>query len=221
MHSVALTVAEPLAGGAVVLFHPAAVAVGTEAVFPNVDEIVLVDVALMVVATDAGTGGDGSIGKNRSDSETCLTHIEVVANLALILTEEAFAGIARADAAFVSRADYEVHQTSKFLRSELKLGVFGRASRREDGEEAPGLYAGGYQDFFKFFEMRKVAAVHAGYDIEDDAASRKNHCCIQGAGEAARHAPHPVVVGFGPSIETVALPSPARRSPAARSLVNR
>ncbi len=56
MHSVALTVAEPLAGGAVVLFHPAAVAVGTEAVFPNVDEIVLVDVALMVVAADAGTG---------------------------------------------------------------------------------------------------------------------------------------------------------------------
>ena len=56
MHAVSLTIAEEVAVGTGTCAHPFAVAIGLEAVFPHIHEVVLVDVALVVVATDAGTG---------------------------------------------------------------------------------------------------------------------------------------------------------------------
>ena len=56
MHAVALTVAEEPTVGTRTSTHPCTVAIGLEAMFPYIHEIVLVDIALVVVAADAGAG---------------------------------------------------------------------------------------------------------------------------------------------------------------------
>lgn len=56
MHTAALAVSEVSALGTLALPHPFTVAVGLETVLPDVHEIILVDIALMIVGTDAGTG---------------------------------------------------------------------------------------------------------------------------------------------------------------------
>ena len=62
MHAVASTVAEVLTLGAFVLLHPFAVAIGVIAVFPDFHEVVFVDVALIIVGADAGTGSNRAVG---------------------------------------------------------------------------------------------------------------------------------------------------------------
>ena len=54
MHAPTLAVAEHLAVATLALFHPLAVAIRFEAILPHIPEILLVDVALVVLATDAG-----------------------------------------------------------------------------------------------------------------------------------------------------------------------
>ena len=56
VHAVALAVAEEVAVGTGASAHPLAVAIGLEAVLPHIHEVVAIDIALMVIATDAGTG---------------------------------------------------------------------------------------------------------------------------------------------------------------------
>ena len=55
MHSVALAISEPSAFCALILSHPAAVAIWPEAVLPYIDEIILIYIALMKVRADAAT----------------------------------------------------------------------------------------------------------------------------------------------------------------------
>ena len=55
VHTVSPAIAEVLARGAFACPHPFTVAVRVETVFPYVHKVVLVDVALMIVGTDAGT----------------------------------------------------------------------------------------------------------------------------------------------------------------------
>ena len=61
VHTVATAVAEIAARGTLSALHPLAVAVWVVAVFPHVHEVVLVDVALIVVGTYAGTGGNRAV----------------------------------------------------------------------------------------------------------------------------------------------------------------
>lgn len=53
MEAVALTVTPHLAFGASLGFHPFSVAVNLEAVLPYLPEAVMIDVALMIVTSDA------------------------------------------------------------------------------------------------------------------------------------------------------------------------
>ena len=62
MHSITLTIPPHLATGALVGFHPVAIAVDLELVLPDVPKTILVDVTLMVVAADAETARDGAVG---------------------------------------------------------------------------------------------------------------------------------------------------------------
>ena len=93
VHAVALAVAEEVAVGTGAGAHPFAVAVGLEAVFPHVHEVVLIDVALMVVATNAGAGGDGTIDEDGTNGDACLTGVEVVAHFAFVVAEKTFAAV--------------------------------------------------------------------------------------------------------------------------------
>lgn len=79
VHSVSLTIPPVFASGALVAAHPFAVAVRSEPVFPDIDEVVLVDIALTVVGTDAGTGGDASVSENRPYADSGLTIEEMTA----------------------------------------------------------------------------------------------------------------------------------------------
>lgn len=85
VHAIALTVAEVLAVGTLAATHPFTVAVGGIAVLPDIHEVVLVDVALMVVGTDAGTGGNGAVGHHGTNGDTGLTGEQPVAHLTLVI----------------------------------------------------------------------------------------------------------------------------------------
>ena len=61
MHSAAFAVAEELAFSTFVFLHPGPVAINLESVVPHVHEIILVDIALVVVRPDAHAGGDGTV----------------------------------------------------------------------------------------------------------------------------------------------------------------
>ena len=62
MHAVALTIAEILAISAFASAHPLTVAIGGITILPDFHEVVLVDISLIVICTDAGTGSNRAIG---------------------------------------------------------------------------------------------------------------------------------------------------------------
>ena len=64
VHAAAFAVAPVLAVFAEVGFHPVVVAVWQEALFPDLHEVVCVDVALLVVVADACAGADASVDED-------------------------------------------------------------------------------------------------------------------------------------------------------------
>ena len=62
VHSVSEAVAEPFAVGTFILAHPLAVSIRTELIFPNIHEIILVDIALMIIRSDARARGNRTVG---------------------------------------------------------------------------------------------------------------------------------------------------------------
>ena len=74
VHRTSEAVLERLAVSALTRFHPLTVAEELETVFPNVQEIILVDVALHVVAVDVGASGYGAVNKNRAARQGTKVH---------------------------------------------------------------------------------------------------------------------------------------------------
>ena len=73
VHAIPLTVTEVFAGGTLARLHPFAMTIGMVTVFPDIHEIVLIDIPLMIVGTDAGTGSNGAIGHHGTNGDTRLT----------------------------------------------------------------------------------------------------------------------------------------------------
>lgn len=96
VHAVALTVAEEGTVSTEPSLHPAAVAEGLETMLPYVHEIVAVNVALVVIGTDAGAGGYRAVRQNGGDTDAGVAGVEAIAHLALVATEEALATVADA-----------------------------------------------------------------------------------------------------------------------------
>ena len=87
MHRPSETVPEILAAAAFIsaLPHPAAVPEHLIAVLPDIDEIVSpVDIALSVIAADAGAGSYVSVGEDRRSGETGIAAEEIVPDKALV-----------------------------------------------------------------------------------------------------------------------------------------
>ena len=94
MHTVSFAVAEEFA--CVAGFypaHPLTVAIRLKAVFPNGPEIVLINIALVVLATDRGAGRDTAIDKDRSHTDTCHAMEEMVTDFSFVAAQETFATI--------------------------------------------------------------------------------------------------------------------------------
>lgn len=85
VHAIAFAVTEHLAVGAYSLFGPAAVAIGFEAIVPDVHEVILINVSLMEVRADTGATGNGTVYQHRSYTDAGVTFIESVAYLAFII----------------------------------------------------------------------------------------------------------------------------------------
>lgn len=90
MHGAALAVAPGFAVAALACLHPAAVAVGLEAVLPDIPEIILVDVALVVVAAYAQTAGYGAVAQDGCYAYSCYAVEQVVTYQALVSAHKAF-----------------------------------------------------------------------------------------------------------------------------------
>ena len=75
MQPIALAVAVHLTVGALALLGPLAVAIGFKAVLPHLPEVVLVDVALMQIATDAGASRNGTVVQYACHLNACATII--------------------------------------------------------------------------------------------------------------------------------------------------
>ena len=61
---------------------------------PHFHKIILVDVALMIIGTDAGTGRDGAIHQNGTNCYASLAWIEMIADIALVIAHEALTAVA-------------------------------------------------------------------------------------------------------------------------------
>ena len=93
VHAAAAAVFPPSAGGAFAGFHPRVVAVGLEAVFPHIHEIVLVDVALMIIGADAGAGRYGPVAEHPANRDAGLAEEEIVPHVAFVVAKEALAAV--------------------------------------------------------------------------------------------------------------------------------
>ena len=121
-------------------FHPAAVAKELKTVFPNVKEVVMVDVALCETAVDVGAGGDGAIDEDGSDGDAGTAEVVPITDLALVGPDVGFAAELGIDLAFLAGGDDEVHQLFELLVVELKIRVVGGTPNGLDSEETPGLH---------------------------------------------------------------------------------
>ena len=140
MHRAAEAVLIHLAISALTRFHPLAVTEGLETVFPNVKEIVLIDITLHEAAIDVGTSGNGAINQDGADGDASATKIEPVADLTLVRTDVGLTTEFRVNFSFLSGRDNEVHQLAQVHAIELQIRVIGGATDRLDAEKPPRFY---------------------------------------------------------------------------------
>ena len=197
VHAATLAETPVLAGGAIVLFHPVPVAVGLKAVVPYIHEVVCIDIALVIIGADAGAGRYGAVRQHTRNAHAGIAEEEIVADVALVIAQEALTAIAGLDAAFLAGGLDEFHEALELDGGELQLGILRAAAHGEHREQPPLLEAASQEEFLDLFQVREVPLVHAGNYVKDKAGHRAGHADglfgpFKGAGDAA----HPVVVFF-------------------------
>ena len=135
MHAVALTVTEVFAVGTLVTTHPFTIAVQHIAVLPYIHEVILIDVALIVVCADAGTGSDGTVGHHGAHADAGLTGEETVAHLAFVVAEKTLTAVVCPNATLLAYLFNIFEHSSELLIREPHHGIEGCAS---DGEDRKG-----------------------------------------------------------------------------------
>ena len=165
VHAVALAVAEEGTIGTRAGLCPTAVAEGLEAVLPHVHKVVAVDVAQVVVGTDAGTGGDGAVCQNGGNADTSIAGVEAVAHLALVTAEETLAAVAGMYFPLAAGTADEVHQTFEIAVVQLELGITGGTPHGENGKQTPATDAGLIKSILELFQVELVATVDASDDV--------------------------------------------------------
>ena len=141
VHAIALAIAPHLAMLTLVGLHPFPVAVDLKFILPNVPEIVLVDIALMIIAADTETARNRAISQYGSHIDARTARIIVVAHLAFILAKEAVAAIISTNLAFQTGLLDEFHHLHKLFVTELEVGLVSCATEWEHREQSPTAYA--------------------------------------------------------------------------------
>lgn len=197
MHTVALTVTPVTASLTVAGAHPFAMAVRIIALFPDIHEIVVIDIALVKVRADARTGGNGTIGHDRSYGDACLTMEEGVANVALIIAQKALTAVSSIYLPALASLANEVEKSTELIARQLQLRVGSSTANRENGVEPPGRHAFGHKEIAYLRQGRIVALMNTGHHVARHL--RHAHQSIDGIthmGKTVLVAPKPVVVGF-------------------------
>ena len=109
MHRPTKAIPKHLAISALSCLHPLTVTERLETVFPNIQKIILIDVALRKAAIDVGTGRNGTVNKDGANGDARAAEIEPVADFALVRTNVGLATELAVNLAFLSCRDNEVH----------------------------------------------------------------------------------------------------------------
>ena len=106
VHTPTFAVAEEIAVVARCKFaHPLAVAVVFKAILPYLPEIIVIDIALVVLATHAGASRDAAVDEDRRYTHARSTMEEMVAYLHLIIRHKALAGVGDMQTLFAFLSD--------------------------------------------------------------------------------------------------------------------
>ena len=110
VHAATLAVAPEFTGVArLLLAHPLAITVRFEAMLPDLPEVVLVDVALVVLAAYAGASRDATVNQDGGYADTRSTLEDIVADLHFVVGHKALAGIRYMQSLFAFEADVIEH----------------------------------------------------------------------------------------------------------------
>ena len=137
MHSTTETLLEVFAGGADSATHPGAVAHELEAVVPNIQQVVLIDIALSEGAVDVRTGGYVAVEQHRADVDARTAEEVAVAHLFLVLASICLAAEFQVDAALFACGGDELQHLLHLCTAEHQLVVACRPSDGRDGEQPP------------------------------------------------------------------------------------
>ena len=105
--------------------------------FPHLHKVIVVDVALMIVGTDAGTSRYAAICQYRTDGDACLTAEEMVANVTFVVAKKTLAAVVGMDSSLLARFSDELENAAELFVGKAHLRVVGGTSYREYGEQAP------------------------------------------------------------------------------------
>ena len=122
---------------AIVNLGPAAVAHHLVAVLPYIPQVVLVDVALDVISTQARAGRNAAVTKHGRNVHASAAEERVVAGVFLVAPEEPFAAVVHVDDVHLLHIADKVEYLAEFLVRELEQRVVLRAALREHGRDAP------------------------------------------------------------------------------------
>ena len=92
MHTASFAIAEHVAVCALSFSCPFPIAIFFEAVVPDINKAVFVDISLMEVGTDARTAGYRSVDQYRCRADTSIAVKNLVAYFPLVIAEETFTG---------------------------------------------------------------------------------------------------------------------------------
>ena len=134
MHRTTEAVLEHLAVGALTRFHPLPVTEGLETVFPNVQKVILIDVALHIAAVDVATSRDGTVNKYRANGNAGTAEIEPVAHLAFIRANVGLTTEHAIHLPLLSGSYDEVHHLAELHITKLQAVVGCGTTNRGDGE---------------------------------------------------------------------------------------
>ena len=145
VHAVAEAIAPHLAVGTLAGLHPFPVTIHLKLVLPNIPKVVLIDISLMVVGTDAEASRNGAVGQDGGHIDASATRVIMVAHLALITSQKSVASIVYTYPPLLSSPFDEFHHLDELSVGESQFRVVGGTSRGEHGKEPPTANTQRYQ----------------------------------------------------------------------------
>ena len=165
MHGAAKAVLVYLAVGARALFHPFTVAERLETVFPDIKEIILVDVTLHIATVNVGAGGNRAVNQDGSNGDASTAEIIPVAHLALIGTDVCLATEHAIDFPLFSGGYDEIHHLAKLLVAELQAIIGSGTANRGYGKQAPSLYLMFDEQLLDGLQLTEIHRADAGHNV--------------------------------------------------------